>query len=90
MLLKTISLFRQGPVQVTCLTGHKRFHNRAFILAIMISHLLLSELRHSGWDFSRQGSFMKLSLARPSSEERCITITVSTNESFTYNNYECH
>ena len=35
MLLKTISLFRQGPVQVTCLTGHKRFHNRAFIL---ISH----------------------------------------------------
>ena len=30
----------------------------------------------------------RLSLARPSRGERSITITVSTNQSFSYNNFE--
>ena len=44
----------------------------------MKSYLLLLELGHAGWDFSGYGWFVRLSLARPSREERSITITVST------------
>ena len=44
----------------------------------MKSYLLLLELGHAGWDFSGYGWFVRLSLARPSREERSVTITVST------------
>ena len=61
----------------------------------MTSHSLLLELAHADLDFSGHGWFMSLSLAQPSSGERSITITVSTNQSFCYNNFEiqvtiCH
>ena len=54
----------------------------------MASHLLLLELGHGGCNFSRHGLFMRLSLSWPSSAERSITITVSTNQRCCYNNFE--
>ena len=88
MLQKTISLFCQAKVQDTCLTWHKRFEIWAFILANRTSHSLLLELRHAGWDFSGHGWFMRLLLAQPSCGEWSVTITVSTNQTLCYNNFE--
>lgn len=66
----------------TSLTGHKRFEIWDFIPAKMTSLSLLLELGHKGWDFSGHRWFMRLSLARHSSGERSIRITVSTNQTF--------
>ena len=52
----------------------------------MTSHSLLLELGHAVWDFSGHGWFMRFSPARPSSGEQ--TITVSTNQRLSYNNFE--
>ena len=71
-----------------CLKGHKRFEIWAFILAIMTSHLLLLELQHAGWDFSGQGWFVRLPFTQPSRGEQSVKITVSTNQSLCYNNFE--
>ena len=68
--------------------GHKRFEIWAFILAIMTCHSLLLELGHLDWDFSGYRWFIKLSLAWPTGGKRSLTITVSTNQSFYYSNFE--
>ena len=86
---KTTSVFSKNNFShsssiSTGLTGHKRFEIWAFILAIITYHYYLLGLGRAGWDFSAHGWFMGLSLARPSSGEQSIMITVSANQSFCY------
>ena len=47
-----------------------------------------TRIGRAGLDLSGHRWFMILSLAWPSSGERSITITVSTNQGFSYKNFE--
>ena len=68
--------------------GHERFEIWTFILGIMTCHSLLLDFEHLDWDFSVYRWFMKLSPAWPTGGKRSLTITVSTNQSFYYSNFE--
>ena len=67
----------------TQIIGNLSFHS-----GNMTSHSLLLQLGHAGLEFSGHGWFLRYSLALPSRGERSIAITVSTNQSFCYNNFE--
>ena len=92
ILQKTFSLFSQAYIQATCLTRHENVAIYVFILLLMASHSFLLKLKHVGWDLSAHGWFMRFSLAWSTvywwGEERSLTITLSTNQSFYQKNLE--